>query len=64
MKWQVNFVNESGIRVHTAYVEAKSKAEACRKMEKDVDVKKSLQIALGGKEVSCDFYIFPANTLN
>ena len=41
MKWQANFVDEYGKVVHTACVEAKSKREACRMMEKDVSVKKA-----------------------
>ena len=64
MKWQVNFVDDNGVVIHTAYVNAQSKNEACRRMEKDVKVKKALQKAMGNSICSCDFYIYPAETLN
>ncbi len=64
MKWQANFVDEYGKVVHTACVEAKSKREACRVMEKDVSIKKALQQVAGRTQVSYDFYIYPVTTLN
>ena len=64
MKWQVNFVDDNGAVVHKTYVEARTKSEACRLMEQDAAVKTALQKALGGRQSSCDFYIYPAKTLN
>lgn len=64
MKYRINFTDDDGNVIHTTYVDARSKQEACRIAEKDPNLKIALQKALGGKEVSCDFYIDPVNQLN
>ena len=64
MKYRVNFVTEEGKTVHTTYVDARNKTEACRKIEQDQEVKKALQKVLKGKAGELDFYMDPVNTLN
>lgn len=64
MKYRINFTNDEGTVIHTVYVEARNKQEACRIAEKDPKIKSALQLALGGTQVSCDFYIDPVTVLN
>jgi len=64
MKYRINFTDDEGKVIHTAYVEARTKQEACRKAEKDPTIKTALQKALNGTCVSCDFYIEPVTSLN
>lgn len=64
MKYRINFTDDDGKVIHTEYVEARNKQEACRKAEKSPKIKVALQQALGGTQVSCDFYIDPVVALN
>lgn len=64
MKYRINFTDDNGKVVHTVYVEARNKQEACRIAERDPKIKTALQTALGGTQVTCDFYIDPVTTLN
>ena len=38
MKYRINFTNDEGTVIHTVYVEARNKQEACRIAEKDPKV--------------------------
>lgn len=64
MLYRINFTDNDGRVVHTAYVEARNKRHACRIAEKDPQIKTALQKALGGTQVYCDFYIDPVTSLN
>lgn len=64
MQYRINFTTDDGKVIHTVYVEARNKQEACRIAERDPKIKTALQIALGGTQVSCDFYIDPVSSLN
>lgn len=64
MQYRINFTTDDGKVIHTVYVEARNKQEACRIAERDPKIKTALQIALGGSQVSCDFYIDPVSSLN
>lgn len=64
MQYRINFTTDDGKVIHTVYVEARNKQEACRIAERDPKIKTALQIALGGTQVSCDFYIDPVSKLN
>lgn len=64
MKYRINFTDDDGNVVHTIFVDARSKQEACRIAEKDPKLKAALQKALGGADGSFDFYIDPVNELN